>query len=165
MTHGPQNVKLDVKSLTFARHSFDSDWILAMSWSSFLISSSYSPLSLMIFSFLCSICCISLVIAPTAPFCDFTSFSIFWTAAYCKIKERKSTIWRTIFNKHKSNKWTQILSNFGKKNYSCNKTYIPVKMCYSNTKQSVNKFLLCQYHKSSGKATKKWRKLHNEEPK
>jgi len=109
--------KLDVKSLTFARHSFDSDWILAMSWSSFLISSSYSPLSLMIFSFLCSTCCISLVIAPTAPFCDFTSFSNFWTAAYCKIKEKKSTIWRTIFNKHKSNKWTQILSNFGKKNY------------------------------------------------
>ena len=84
--------KLDVKSLTFARHSFDSDWILAMSWSSFLISSSYSPLSLMIFSFLCSICCISLVIAPMAPFCNFTSFSNFWTVAYCKIKERKSTI-------------------------------------------------------------------------
>jgi hypothetical protein len=72
-------------------------------------------LSLMIFSFLCSICCISLVIAPMAPFCDFTSFSNFWTVTYCKIKE-KSAIWRTIFNKqYKSNKWTQILSNFGKK--------------------------------------------------
>lgn len=161
--HGSRNVKLDVKSLTFARHSFDSDWILAMSCSSFLISSSYSPLSLMIFSFFCSTCCISLVIALTAPFCDFTSISNLWTLAYCKIKERKSTIWRTTFNKHyKSNKWTQTLSNFGKKIIKLRRPILQSKRAIQTPTRVWTNFYYANITSLQTKQQKHEKNLHNE---
>jgi hypothetical protein len=54
-------------------------------------------LSLMIFSFLCSVCWISLLIALKVSFCVFTSLWNFWTLAYWT---KNYTIWGKILTKY-----------------------------------------------------------------